>query len=78
MPKEERKDILKMIGNQGAYTFCDYYYVKVEAGKPIKQLYQMLTEYPEDDLTEIRTTINKLIKDNFKYCLSVNTGGFTG
>lgn len=78
MPKEERKEILKSIGNQGAYTFCDDYYVKVEAGKPIKRLYQMLTEYPEDDLTEIRTTINKLIKDNFKYCLRVNTGGFTG
>lgn len=78
MPKEARKEILKSIGNQGAYTFCDDYYVKVEAGKPIKRLYQMLTEYPEDDLTEIRTTINKLIKDNFKYCLRVNTGGFTG
>ena len=78
MPKKERKEILKSIGNQGAYTFCDDYYVKVEAGKPIKRLYQMLTEYPEDDLTEIRTTINKLIKDNFKYCLRVNTGGFTG
>lgn len=78
MPKEERKEILKSIGNQGAYTFCDDYYVKVEEGKPIKRLYQMLTEYPEDDLTEIRTMINRLIKDNFKYCLRVNTGGFTG
>lgn len=78
MSREERKAILKSIGNQGAYTFCDDYYVDIEEGKPIKRLYQMLTEYPDDELTELRRTINKLIKENFKYCLRVNTGGFTG
>lgn len=78
MSKEGRKDILKMIGNQGAYSFCDDYDVNVEEGKSVKKLYQMLILYPEDDLTEIRQTINRLIKDNFKYCLRVNTGGFTG
>lgn len=78
MPKEERKDILKMIGNQGAYSFCDDYDVNIEEGIPVKKLYQMLILYPEDDLTEIRQTINRLIKDNFKYCLRINTGGFTG
>lgn len=78
MSKEERKAILKSIGNSGEYTFCDDYYVHVEEGKPIKRLYQMLTEYPNDEFTELRQTISKMIKENFRYCLRVNTGGWTG
>jgi len=55
-----------------AYTLCDKYY---DTGK---RLYQMLLEYPADELTEKRNKIHNLIKMNLDGCLEVDTGGWCG
>ena len=77
MSREEKREILHMYGESGAYTFCDDYGIDYGI-KPIKRLYQMLIQYPDDQFTELRRSIYKLIKQNFKYCLRTNTGGWTG
>lgn len=79
-PEMNRQDIqneLRMFGDSGAYTFCDEYVIYYDK-KPTKRLYQMLIEYPDDKFTELRKSVYKLIKENFKYCLRTNTGGWTG
>lgn len=68
----EKKKILKDMGKSGLYTICDQYY---DTGK---RLYQMLKDYPKDALTENRIKVYNYIKANFKYCLSINTGGWCG
>lgn len=77
MDRKEIRDMLHILGDSGAYTFCDDYDIDI-GEKPIKRLYQMLIEYPDDKFTDIRKAIYKLIKTNFKYCLRTNTGGWTG
>ena len=77
MPREEKRKILQKYGENGEYTFCDDYapgYTK----HPTKRLYQMLIAYPDDQFTNIRRKIYNCIKQNFKYCLRVDTGGWTG
>ena len=77
MPHEEKRKILQEYGENGEYTFCDDYaadYIK----HPVKRLYQMLIAYPDDQFTNIRRKIYNCIKQNFKYCLRVDTGGWTG
>ena len=78
MTKEERCRILQCIGDSGTYSFCDEYVPGYNYAKPVKRLYQMLPLYEKDDLYNIRKTIYNLIKENFKYCLRINTGGWTG
>lgn len=77
MEKQEIRDELHMFGDSGAYTFCDEYAINYDK-KPVKRLYQMLVEYPDDKFTKLRKSVYKLIKENFKYCLRTNTGGWTG
>lgn len=77
MDRQEIRNDLRRFGDSGAYTFCDDYAVDYSK-KPIKRLYQMLVEYPDDKFTELRKSVYKLIKTNFKYCLRINTGGWTG
>lgn len=78
MPREEKRRILRLIGDSGDYSFCDEYAVNYDPSKPVKRLYQMLIEYEQDEFANLRRQIYKLITINFKYCLRVNTGGWTG
>lgn len=78
MPREEKKQLLRSMGNDGEYTFCDEYVPGYDYTKPIKRLYQMLPLYETDDTLKLRRVIYNLIKQNFKCCLRVNTGGWTG
>lgn len=78
MPREEKKQLLRCMGDEGEYTFCDEYVPGYNYTKPIKRLYQMLPLYEADDTLKLRRKIYNLIKQNFKYCLRTNTGGWTG
>lgn len=78
MTREEKCRILKSIGDSGDYSFCDDYMPDYKPQTPIKRLYQMLIEYENDEFTTARRKIYNLIKQNFKYCLRTDTGGWTG
>lgn len=69
---ENIRNELKEMGKSGDYTFLDTYM------NTDKKLYQMLIEYPEDDLTEKRQALYNYIIKTFDKCLDVYTGGFTG
>ena len=77
MDRKEIRTFLKDCGENGMFTFCDEYAVGVSK-EPAKRLYQMLVEYPDDQFTMLRKAVNGLIRQNFKNCLRVNTGGWTG
>ena len=72
LEKQEIRDEIKMIGDSGQYSLCDYYY------DTDNRLYQQLLHYPDDDMSKTRKQINKYIRENLKYCLRVNTGGWCG
>lgn len=78
MPREEKKQLLRCMGDEGEYTFCDEYVPGYNYTKPVKRLYQMLPLYEADNTLKLRRKIHNLIKQNFKYCLRTNTGGWTG
>lgn len=78
MSKEEKCRILTNIGDSGEYSFCDEYVPGYNYTEPVKRLYQMLPLYEKDGLYDLRRKIYNLIKQNFKYCLRTNTGGWTG
>lgn len=67
--KEIRKE-LKDAGENGGYTFVDRYM------NTDRRLYEQLLYYPEDDFFESRKWLNRTIKNIFKGCLKVNTGGW--
>lgn len=60
MSREEKREILHMYGESGAYTFCDDYGIDYGV-KPVRRLYQMLIQYPDDQFTELRRSIYKLV-----------------
>lgn len=64
-------DMLRELGEDGQYTFCDTY-----KNTPIR-LWEQLMEYPKDDTYEDRQYIYDFIIKNFKNVLFTNTGGFT-
>ena len=69
----DKKSIINEIKMQVegiGYTLCDMYF---NAGK---RLYEMLIEYPEDDLSENRKKIYDYIYKNLDGCLDIDTGGF--
>ena len=70
LTKENIINEIQNLGESGAYTICDVY---CNSGK---RLYQMLIEYPDDDLAEDRKKIYDYICKTFDGCLEVNTGGF--
>lgn len=78
MTKEDKCRILREIGDSGSYSFCDEYVPGYNYATPVKRLYQMLPLYEKDELYDIRKKVYNLIKENFKYCLRINTGGWTG
>lgn len=70
------RNFLTIWGENGEYTFCDKYAVKHTENMPA--LWQKLTMYPNDELTDIRTRISNLIQTTFHDCLDLCTGGWTG
>lgn len=79
---KEKRQRLRELGD-GNYSFVDRYeydhsYNPNEKQKVRPRLYTMLMKYEKDDLYEYRHDIFKLITQNFKGCLDVNTGGWTG
>ena len=69
----DKKSIINEIKMQVegiGYTSCDIYF---NTGK---RLYEMLIEYPEDDLSENRKKIYDYIYKNLDGCLDIDTGGF--
>ena len=70
LTKENIINEIQNLGENGAFTICDMY---CNSGK---RLYQMLIEYPDDDLPEDRKKIYNCICKTFDGCLEVNTGGF--
>ena len=70
LTKENIINEIQNLGESGAFTICDMY---CNSGK---RLYQMLIEYPDDDLAEDRKKIYNYICKTFDGCLEVNTGGF--
>lgn len=69
---DEIKEFLIEEGDSGEYTICDKY---VPTGH---RLYVQLIHYPKDDLSTKRRKIYEYIKDTFKGCLRVHTGGWCG
>ena len=71
LTKQHIKKELKLMGEELCMnTFVDYYF------NTNLRLYQQLTQYPKDDLTEKLSTLRKLIENKLKGCLTVNTGGY--
>ena len=68
---EEISDFLVELGEDGENTFVDTYnYTKT-------RLWEMLTQYPDDELKGEREELFNYIKRTFKDCLYVNTGGWS-
>lgn len=76
--KQDIREELKFQGENGAYTLVDKYDVYYQPGVKNKRLYQQLTLFSKDDLTDDLIWLNNWIRTNLKGCLKVNTGGWTG
>lgn len=76
--KEKRYE-LRQLGD-GNYSFVDHYDFDHpwddQTTRP--KLYTMLIKYEKDELYHIRHALYKFITKNFKGCLDVDTGGWTG
>lgn len=70
--QEELGKELRAIGDDGQYTFLDFYL------RTHKRLYEQLIIYPKDDLYEKREKMYNWFKETFYGCLDVDTGGWTG
>lgn len=70
--QEELGKKLREIGDEGLYTFLDYY-MRTE-----NRLYEQLILYPKDEFFEKREKLYKWFKETFYGCLHVDTGGWTG
>ena len=66
---EEKRTLLKDLGESGEYTFLDTY------KNTDKKLYQ-LSMYDDPCTYNIRLKFEKLISDAFNDCLDLNTGGW--
>ena len=67
---EEIREYLKDFGESGEYTFCDNY------NHTEFKLYEMLTKYPVDILSELRAELYDYIVKNLSCCLDMDTGGW--
>lgn len=67
---EELKEYLREYGEFGEYTYDDRYC------ETKYKLHQMLTRYPEDDLTPARKNLRRVINKKLKGTLTMNTGGW--
>lgn len=70
VPKEDIKDELVYWGENGAFTFVDWYL------NTDYRLYEQLVHYPTDNLIEKRKALHDYIKETFDGCLTVETGGW--
>ena len=66
-----RKEIRSSAEN-GEMTLCDL----CDFNGDNCRMYQKLNKYPKDDQTKLRHDLYVFIRDTFKGCLSVNTGGY--
>lgn len=73
---DEIKNILKSIGEEGEYTFCDCYDGGNDSNTDIK-LWQKLIEYPDDSASEARRCIYDFIRNTFPFAETLCTGGMT-
>lgn len=67
---QQLQDELKTMGDSGEFTLCDTYYAES------KRLWEKLTDYENDTLTELRSSIRSLLEKKLVGCLYTNTGGF--
>lgn len=80
--KEKRNRIREM--GDGNYSFVDRYDYSFwnndekYSSKKHPRLYTMLVKYEKDDLYNLRQKLHALIVKNFKGCLTIDTGGWTG
>jgi hypothetical protein len=72
LSKDDIKKHLKNEGESGEYTICDRYEFTGH------KLYVQLIHYPKDDFTKTRKQIYEYIKNTFKGCLGIDTGGWCG
>ena len=71
----DKKDIQKEIRSLAEYgemTLCDL----CDFENDNCRLYQKLDRYPKDDQTKLRHELYMFIKNTFKGCLNINTGGY--
>lgn len=66
-----RKEIRSSAEN-GEMTLCDL----CDFENDTCRLYQKLNRYPKDDQTELRQGLYVFIRDTFKGCLNIDTGGY--
>lgn len=66
---EEKRDIIKDLGESGEFTFLDTYL------DTDKKLYQ-LSMYDDPYTYDIRNNLESLISDAFTGCLDISTGGW--
>lgn len=63
-------NLLKLIGEEGHYTFCDNY------GNTENKLWQQLIDYPSDASEKVRREIYNFIQYTFPFAETLDTGGF--
>lgn len=71
----DKKDIRKEIrfsAENGEMTLCDL----CDFENDNCRMYQKLNRYPKDDQTKLRHDLYVFIRDTFRGCLSINTGGY--
>lgn len=69
----EIENIVKSIGEDGEYTFCDCY----DSNSTDIKLWQKLIKYPNDSSSEIRRNIHDFVKNTFPFAETLCTGGMT-
>lgn len=70
MPRNELKDELEGLGQDGYYTFLDKY------RSTNKSIWEKLIEYPKDNTYESREWLYNFVKKQFSNVLDVDTGGW--
>lgn len=72
------RDFVYTDGDSGEFTLSDLYCPShATEEQKSKRLWEMLSEYPDDDLSDSIRDVQSFIRNTFTECLHVNCGGWT-
>lgn len=72
------KNIVMQAADDGHFTLSDRYMPSCASEEQkTKHLWEMLSEYPDDDLSKGIRNVQELIKNTFTECLFIDCGGWT-